>query len=257
MIDLSFNNDTATIMLNRPQNGNALNLEMVEKFIDATVKIENNKDIRFVVIGAAGRYFCTGADLHWMDNAVNLKANENLDECIKLATFYQAIFNSGKVYIVRIDGPCFGGGVGLAAVCDFVFASERAGFSFSETRLGLLPAIIAPYIINRIGKIKAKMYMLTGDTISPELALHMGLIDFLVRSDSLENEILQLTDKLRLGSPGSQKQIKSLFNALKEIYNYEHIKIKTASLTANSRVSGEGREGIKAFLEKRKPSWRA
>jgi methylglutaconyl-CoA hydratase len=248
--------DTATVLLNRPEKGNALTFDMIGKLTEKLQEIEKQDEIRFVFFRANGRHFCTGADLEWMADAVNLTGNDNLNECIRLAELYETIYSSNKIYVAKVDGTCIGGGVGLVAACDFIYATENAFFLFSEVKLGLVPAIIAPYIIFRTGTSKAKYFMLTGKRISAGSAIQIGLVDFLVDSANIDGSIEKLIEMLRYGEKNAQKMIKTYIHEFEAGFEISEQKIKTATITARFRVSKEGVEGIQAFLEKRQPGWR-
>jgi methylglutaconyl-CoA hydratase len=248
--------DTCIVCLNRPDKGNALTLEMIRLLLAILKEIEREEVYRFVVLKAVGINFCTGADLNWMSAAINLSENENLNECIELAALFATIYTSDKIYIAQVNGPCYGGGVGLTAACDFVFATREALFSFSEVKLGLVPAIITPYIIYRTGAQKTKISMLTGESVTAEMALRSGLIDFLSTAENIEHHVSDAMSMLRLGGRNAQHILKKLVNEFESIIDSGELKLKTAEITAKVRVGNEASEGIRAFLEKRAPNWR-
>lgn len=247
--------NTAFLWLNRPQVGNALNLEMIREITNHVKEIELDKQIRFVIFKAKGQSFCTGADLVWMASSTKLSAEENFNESMELAELFEAIFFSSKIYFAVVKGACYGGGIGLASACDFVLAHESAIFSFSEVKLGLIPATIAPFIVNRIGFIRAKTFMLTGNKISADDALKLRLVDEVFKTDNEETILTNYLGILREGGPVAQQGIKKLINSWSLSDYREGPKKQTAEIIARARISDEGKEGIKAFLEKRKPDW--
>jgi methylglutaconyl-CoA hydratase len=253
----SINDDMAVICLNRPEKGNALNLDMIRKLNEILLECEQDARLRFIMMEAKGPNFCAGADLIWMLNAAKLSDEENRQECIELAALFENINKSSKIFIAKITGGCYGGGVGLVAVCDFAFATDKSEFSFGEVRLGLVPAIIAPYIIYRIGFQWAKMLMLTGDKITSGQAHALKLIDYVSAESEIENRVQKHLALLRRGGPNAQMSIKKLLHGSILNDQLPEINSLTAEITATMRVSEEGQEGILAFLEKRNPKWQS
>jgi methylglutaconyl-CoA hydratase len=253
-IEVEISGDLVFLKLNRPDKGNALHSEMITEIITAFEFFETKDELRFVVISGNGKSFCSGADLHWMANAINLSEEENYDEALQLANLFSVIYFSSKITISTVHGACFGGGVGIAAATDFVISSSDAFFSFTEVRLGITPATISPYIINRIGSHIAKKVMLTGERIFAETAFAIGLVDQLSVVSDFYEPISILLDNLRKGGPNAQGEIKKLVHFQNQFINDE-IKFHTAWLIAHLRNTDEAREGINAFLEKRLPKW--
>ena len=248
--------DQSVIWLNRPEKGNAFNLEMIRELTRKIKSIENKPEVRFVLLKAKGKHFCLGADLEWMSRAVTLTEKENMNETIELASLIEAIYRSSKIFIAFVHGACYGGGIGLAAACDFVWTITDVRFAFGEVKLGLVPAIIAPVVFQRMGTVKSLHYMLNGEPFIAEVALKLGLIDNLTTPEKSEDDLNNHLESLRNGSRIAQQQIKKLIRTIvPDLYSPE-IKVFTAILLANSRISEEGVEGIRAFLEKRIPSWR-
>jgi methylglutaconyl-CoA hydratase len=254
-IETEISGDTATIWLNRPSKGNAMNMDLIREFTDQLRDWENRKSLRFILIRGRGKHFCAGADLNWMSASAGLTKEENLRESQELAALFESVYHSGKICIAVVEGACYGGGIGLASVCDFVFAGSGAIFSFGEIRLGLVPATIAPFVAGRTGTSRAKRLMLTGRVINAEEAMEAGLVDQLIPDKEAENEIAALLKVLRAGSPKAQEKIKSLLNSLTNEAYSDEIRDRTSQMIAESRISDEGREGIRAFLEKRTPNW--
>ena len=248
--------DLSVIWLNRPEKGNAFNLEMIRELTHKIKSLEEEPDIRFALLKAKGKHFCLGADLKWMGRAVTLTDRENQDECLTLASLLETIYCSSKIMIAYIQGACYGGGVGLAAACDFTFALPDVRFAFGEVKLGLVPATIAPVAVQRMGAVKAMQLMLAGVPFSADEAMKLGLIDHLLTRDKAEVGLNDFLKSLRMGNRNAQQHIKELIRKIQPDIYSKNIKEFTARLLAESRVSEEGVEGIMAFLEKRTPNWR-
>lgn len=247
--------ERCNIWLNRTEIGNALDIDLIRELNRLVKKIEADDQIQFVVIGGNGEHFCSGADLQWMKNGGELGFEDNLRESLELAELYHQIFYSRKIYLARITGACFGGGIGLAAVCDFVLASDNSTFAFSEVKLGLVPATIAPYVVHRTGGHKAKQVMLTGDTLSATGMKELGIVDFIAGTEDIDKELERLISNLKLGGKRARQSIKQLISDLENITDWRDVNNYTAELLARARSSAEGKEGILAFLEKRDPNW--
>lgn len=244
------------LILNRSEKSNALNLQFIREITECLGDIEKDETIRIVVLRGEGKNFCAGADLEWMSKAAQLNYDANYSESLELADLFSEIFNSNKLFIALVQGACYGGGVGLAAVCDFIIAEHSAVFSLSEVRLGLVAATISPYIIYRIGVQRAKSLILTGEPKSATQMEQYGFVDTIVGEKEAENELASLIHLLLQGGNQAQQKIKSLFNRGFHHENKTSLREKTAEIIAESRVSPEGMEGIRAFLEKRKPEWK-
>lgn len=255
-LEIKHQNDTCEVWLNRPEKGNALDIDMIRE-VYGFFSVAEALNARFIVIRSKGKHFSVGADLNWMSKAVNLPHDENLAECIELANMFDSIRKTRKITIAIVEGSCYGGGIGLAASCDFIIASEASIFSFGESRLGLVPAVIAPYIINRIGKHRALRLMLTGKEFHSEEAFQYELIDFIAGTSADKNaELNNLLHQLREGNVSSQQKIKDMMLHLFFENNAPALRVKLAGILAESRISEEGMEGIFAFLEKRDPHWK-
>jgi methylglutaconyl-CoA hydratase len=254
-ISISVEKDTASILLNRPKKGNAINSSMISELSDVIYSVNNNQSIRFIIISSVGEVFCAGADLNWMAQASSLDSGQNSLECLQFAELFYKIFISNKIVLSLVKGACIGGGLGLAVACDICLATKNSFFSFSEVSLGLVPAIISPYVIRRIGNQTAKRFMLAGEKINSEQALKVGLIDELTENHNIDKVVDNLISKLRKGGRVAQQKIKSLTNSSAADNINEKTMKSTAEIIANVRVSVEGVEGIRAFIEKRDPNW--
>lgn len=243
------------IWLNRPEKGNALNIVLIRELNKVVQETNEDEHIQFVIIGGKGENFCSGADLHWMKQSGELDYEDNLKESLELAELYHQVYYSDKIFIARITGACYGGGIGLAAVCDFVVSSDDSKFAFSEVKLGLVPATIAPYVIHRVGGHKARQLMLTGEAISASQMNELGIVDVVTNSLEIDEELEKLIKVLGTGGKRARQSIKRLISDLENITDWRDVKHYTAEILARARSSSEGKEGILAFLEKRNPNW--
>jgi len=253
-IKCEINRGIATVTLDRPEVHNAFNSELINELYECFTLLSEDKDIRVVVLTAKGKSFCAGADLNWMKSVVNYSYEQNLEESKKLAALMYLIFTFPIPVIGRINGSAIGGGVGLVSVCDILIAEENAKFGLSEVRLGLVPAVISPYVISRIGLAKARELFITGERIPSEEAQRIGLINYVVSKELLDTLVQDKATSILQSGPEAVKMakqmiLKPLLAQLKELNEYN------ASLIANLRLSAEGQEGMNAFLEKRKPCW--
>jgi methylglutaconyl-CoA hydratase len=245
----------ATLTLNRPNKHNALNTELIDALVEYFEEFYEKPNARVVIITGAGKSFCSGADLNEMLSMSKVSEDENRQDAIRLASLMNTLYSLPVPTIARINGPAFGGGLGILACCDFAIATDNAYFAFTELRLGLLPAIIAPYIINAIGMRAAKQYFLCASRISAKQAYYAGLITHLVDQDSLDTAVMECINSLVLSGPEAINECKRFIDHLVPIDadTIQH----TADLIARLRVSPEGQEGISAFVEKRRPRWQA
>jgi len=248
---------TATVTLNRPDVHNAFNEQVIAELIDVFTALSTNPDVRAVVLRSAGESFCAGADLNWMKKMVSYTYEENLADASELARLLRTIRTCTKPTITRVHGSAFGGGVGLVAACDIAVAVESAKFSFSEVKLGLVPGVISPVVLEKIGTAQASRYFMTAETFDASTAQQMNLIhETMADAAALDTAVDKLVDKLVKNGPQATQAAKQLIIDVqqpawlsREAVAVDHI--------AKRRVSDEGQEGIQAFLEKRKPNWLA
>lgn len=245
----------ATLTMNRPQLRNAFDEDLINRICDEMGRLSTDESIRIIVLTGSGDVFCAGADLNMMQRVSNYSASENRDDARRLGHMLSAINNSKKPTIARVNGPAMGGGVGLIAACDIAIGVENAFFAFSEVRVGLIPAMISPFILQAISPRRARRYFLTGERFDAECAFQIELLHRVVASDRLDEAIDELCDTLLTCAPNAITESKKLIDAVKDRPIDEKIIDETAKRIAGVRSSSEGREGISAFLEKRKPSW--
>jgi len=246
-----------TLQMNRPEVHNAFDSQMINELTAALQAADEENGIRLVVISAAGTSFSAGADMHWMRSLVDASQEDNERDALQLATLMRTLNYLSKPTIAHINGPAFGGGVGLIAACDITIAVEDAQFGLTETRLGLAPAVISPYVIRCIGERNARRYFLTGERFNSQQALAMGLIQQCVTADQLDATVEAVTSDLLKGGPLAVATCKQLIYAVAghDEETQQSMDEFTSKVIAGMRIMDEGQEGLAAFLEKRKPDW--
>ena len=243
------------ISLNNPKSRNAINSIMLDELLDCLDNLSRKKEIRILIITGEGQAFSAGADLEWMKDSINLTLEENKNDAMKFSKMLRKIDEFYCTTIAIINGHAFGGGLGLLSVCDFKIADSKSKFCFSEVKLGIIPAMIGPYILRNLGYANTKKLFLTGEIFDADQAITLNLIDKSVSTQNIINERNILIDKLLLGGPKAQTAIK---NYLQNIYSKsisDDVIKYAAENIADLRVSEEGQKGIKAFLDKSKPDW--
>lgn len=245
------------LTLRRSESRNALSPELAQTLIDSIAALSNDESVRVIVLGAEGPAFCAGADLTRMAEATRLSKDENEREIAQLAYLFQVIYECSIPTIARVQGPAYGGGIGIVAACDLSIAVESAKFCFSEVRLGLLPAIISPYVVRRMAPAAVQRYFLTAEVFTADEAANQGLLTAVAPSEeAMDDQIDAWTAALKLGAPGALAAAKGLPDLAAAPLD-DRLRIAMTRLLAERRVGVEGIEGVKAFLEKRPPGWRA
>ncbi len=246
-----------TLTLNRPEVRNAFDDTQIALLTGIVLKAERNQAVRVIVLTGSGDTFCAGGDIGWMKKTSGLDKGQNYEDALRLAELMSVLNAIGKPTIARVNGPAFGGGVGLIACCDIAIASEAAAFALSEVRLGLVPAVISPYVIAALGVRQSRRYMLTGERFDAARAAHLGLIHEAVSADALDDHVAHIVAMLLKGGPMALRESKELIALVSHTdrSSNQTISRRTAEIIAQIRVSPEGQEGLGAFLEKRKPSW--
>jgi methylglutaconyl-CoA hydratase len=211
--------------------------------------------VRAIVLAARGTAFCAGADLNWMKKMAGYSRAENLADAAGLAGMLRAIHCCAKPVVARVQGDCYAGGMGLAAVCDIVVAAEGAHFCLSEVKLGLIPATISPYVIRAMGAQAARRYFLTAERFSASQARQMGLAHEVVAPDALDQAVQGILTSLLAASPHAVTEAKRLVRDVAGKPLTEALVDETVTRIADIRASEQGREGVRSFLEKRRPSW--
>jgi methylglutaconyl-CoA hydratase len=245
----------ATLVLNRPEVHNALDPEMMEGLASALAGLEANERVRAVVLVGSGGSFCAGADIAHMKESARHSRKRNHELALQSAHMFHALYTLGKPTIACVRGAVRGGGCGLVAACDIAIASRLSTFRFSEAKLGIIPAMISPYVVEAIGSRMARRYMLTGEEIDSAEAYRTGLIHAIVEDDVLNNAVGVMLAHLYSSAPGAMRAIKALIPLVAHEPVGEEIAEETARRIADIRVTPEAQEGLAAFLGKRKPAW--
>ncbi len=248
-------NGRATLTLNRPDVHNAFDENLILLLTRQLEALDGDETVRVVVLAAAGKSFSAGADLNWMKRAADCSAAENLADAEALARLMTLLNGLSKPTVAAVQGAAYGGGVGLIACSDIVFASENARFSISEVKLGLIPAVISPYVLAAIGERQARRYMLSGEQFDAREARRIGLVHEVVATDGLDRAVDDFLTLLLENGPAAMREAKDLIAAVAHRPLDNDLIADTAARIARVRASDEGREGVQAFLEKRKPDW--
>ena len=246
----------ARVTLNRPEVRNAFDDGLIGSLTKAFDELNRDKAVKVVVLAGNGPSFCAGADLNWMKRMAGYSYDENLRDAGALADMLATLDGFDKPTIARVHGPAFAGGTGLVAACDIAVGTPEAKFCFSEAKLGLSPATISPYVMRAIGARAASRYFLTAEVFDAAEALRIGMLSALVPAAELDATIDGLTRHLLDGGAEALARIKDLIRQVAGRPIDNELKSDTARRIAEIRVSTEGKEGIAAFLEKRKPSWK-
>lgn len=258
MADIISKNDgrgVATLTLNRPQKHNAFDDELLAALLTELRACRDDDTVRVIVLAAAGKSFCAGADLGWMKRMAGYSAEQNYRDARTMAWFYQELATLAKPTIAAVQGATLGGGVGVVAACDIAVAAEEAVFGCTEVKIGLIPAVISPYIRQAIGHRQALRYSLTGERFSAREALDLGLVHKVVPGRALPQAVDGFCEELLENGPAAMGAVKSLLYGPDEDQMQQEGQF-TSGCIAEVRVSAEGQEGLAAFLEKRKPAWR-
>ena len=255
MLEIRREDGVARVTLNRPELRNAFDDALIAKLSSAFAELGTDGSVRVVVLAGNGPAFCAGADLNWMKRMAGYSYDENLADAKALADMLAALDRLPKPTIARVHGPVFAGGTGLVAACDIAVGTPEAKFCLSEAKLGLSPATISPYVIRAMGERLARRYFLTAEVFDAQEAHRIGMLSLLVPSAELDAAVGELVKHLLAGGPESHAKIKALIRDVAGRRPDDALAAETAKRIAEIRGSAEGREGIAAFLEKRKASW--
>ena len=253
-IEVELKGPVARVWLNRPDVRNAFDGLMVTELRKALFDMGTVDSIRVIVLAGRGPSFCAGADLEWMRAMAHFSREDNLREAQALADLFFTVYQSHKPVVARVHGAALGGGSGLVAACDIPVAGLGTEFGFTEVRLGIVPAMISPYVIAKIGESAARELFLTGERFEAVKAVEIGLIRAAVPEDDLDATVDARVDALLRSGPRAIAEAKAL---IREVAwrRVEDMQRYTVERIAEIRTSSEGQEGMRAFLEKRKPSW--
>jgi len=254
-LELSIEGAVARIWLNRPELRNAFDDVVIRELGDAFAQAVAAPKVRAIVLGANGPAFCAGANLNWMRRAADFTHEENLADAGDLADMLRAIHESPKPVIARVQGDVYAGGMGLVAACDIAVSADTAWYCLSEVKIGLIPATISPYVLRAMGTRAAQRYFLTAERFTATEAHRIGFVHEVVTADALDAKVAEIVKALTSASPAAVRACKTLIADVAGQEIDDALIAKTVQGIADIRASEEGREGVRSFLEKRKPSW--
>lgn len=250
------NRGVATITLNRPHKHNAFDDVLIKELTELFKQAGTDNQVRVLVLAANGKSFCAGADANWMKRMAGYSFEENVADARALATMLHTLNTLPKPTVAKVQGSAFGGAVGLIACCDMAIGSKMSKFCLSEVKLGLIPATIAPYVIDAMGKRTTRRYFTTAEVFSARRARRLGLLSEAVTEEELDSTVDELIEQLLKNSPDALSAAKKLiFDIADHNGDDEELMEKTSLRIATIRVSEQGQEGLSAFLEKRRPNW--
>lgn len=244
----------AHVRLDRPDVRNALNDELIEELRSTFERLTADSNVRAIVLSGEGKSFCGGADIEMMRSSLDLTHEQNVAGARALSVMYRTIDACPKPVIGKIHGAALGGGAGLAAVCDVAVAASDAVFGFTEVKLGIIPAVISPFVLAKIGASHARALFLTGERFEAKRALAIGLVHEMVVGDTLDVAIERIVNEILSAGPSAIAAAKNIIARVRGAA-YDQTLESTAEATAAQRVSAEGQEGLRAFIERRKPDW--
>ncbi len=257
MLNTELTDGCLTLTMDRAEVHNAFNAELIGRLTDALAQADGDSAVRAVILAANGASFSAGADLNWMREMAGYGEAENLADAGRLATLMRTLAFLRKPTIARVQGSAFGGGVGLVACCDIAIGVPAARFALTEVRLGLVPAVISPYVVAAIGARQARRYFQTAEAFDARRACQLGLLHEVVEPEQLDAAIASELKLLKAGGPIALAEAKALVAGVegRTLPAQQSLDTETAALIARLRVSAEGQEGLGAFLSKRKPNW--
>jgi methylglutaconyl-CoA hydratase len=243
------------ITLNRPEKRNALSRELVTELKDAFAKAEKDDIVKVIVLKANGESFCAGADLAYLQELQKFSFEENIADSNHLKELFLQIYQLKKVVIAQVQGHALAGGCGLAAICDFVFAVPEAKFGYTEVKIGFIPAMVLVFLIRKIGEQKAKQLLLSGELIQNEEALRMGLANYIVCKEQLENSVFDFAQRLIKSNSGQSMMLtKQMIGEVQSMSLTDALDY-AAKMNAQARATDDCKNGIAAFLEKKEMKW--
>jgi methylglutaconyl-CoA hydratase len=242
------------LRLTRPDERNAISAQMCDELMLATSVLADDPGCRVVVLEGEGKSFCAGADIAEMKASGGKSFEQNLRDAERLSDTFRALDTLPRPVIARVHGHCLGGGVGLVACCDVAVASDDTAFAFSETRLGIVPAVISPYALHRIGVSHARRYFLSGERFSPAEARRIGLISEHCAADDLDDAVVRVAEEMLAAGPEAIARIKGMIHRFSAI-SFEEYRQFTPSQIAQARMGEEGQAGLSAFRDRVPPPW--
>jgi methylglutaconyl-CoA hydratase len=254
-LQIELTGPVATIWMNRPDLHNAFDEILIAELTAACIALDEDKDIRVVILAGRGKSFSAGADLNWMKRAANNGIDDNLNDARALANMLRTLAEMKKPTIARVQGAALGGGMGLASACDIAIASTKAVFATSEVKFGIIPSAISPYVLRAIGARQASRYFQSAERIASDRAREIGLVHETVEPEALDAKVQEIVSALLQGGPLAQTAAKDLIRAVDGQMINQTLVEDTAHRIAHLRTTPEAREGIAAFLDKRQPNW--
>ncbi|HLD67940.1 MAG TPA: gamma-carboxygeranoyl-CoA hydratase [Pseudomonas sp.] len=245
----------ATLWLDRSEKNNAFNAQMIRELILALDAVQADRSLRFLLLRGRGKHFSAGADLAWMQHSATLDYSANLADSRELAELMHNLYQLKLPTLAVVQGAAFGGALGLISCCDMAIGATDAQFCLSEVRIGLAPAVISPFVVQAIGERAARRYALSADRFDGKRARQLGLLAECYAPDQLEQAVADWVDKLLLNSPQAMQASKTLLLEVGSGVLSPALRRYTENAIARIRVSPEGQEGLRAFLEKRQPGW--
>jgi methylglutaconyl-CoA hydratase len=255
MLKLDIHKNVAFVLLNRPDVHNAFNDELVKQVTDTFSELSRRDEVRAIVLAGNGKSFCAGADLNWMKRMVQYSYEENLADARAIGRMFFAIATCPKPVIARVHGAALGGGAGLVAACDIGIAVESVQFGFTEVKLGIIPAIISPFVIAKIGPGRAREFFITGERFLAPIAMNIGLIQHVVSHElALDALVDSKISQIMTSAPGAVAAAKEMVFGM-AAHTLENSLVYAAEMIARARAGQEGQAGMRAFLERQKPPW--
>jgi len=254
LIEIEREGAIARLWMNRPEQHNALSIELGEELSHALHDLAHDASVRVVVLGGRGPSFCAGADLVAMKASASATFEQNHADAERLGKMFAGFADFPKPLVGRIHGGVLGGGVGMTCACDIAVATDDAKFGLTESRLGIIPGIISPYVIRRLGDRHAREFMLTGERFGADVAVRIGLVDYVVPVHDLDTRVAERVGELLKAGPDAQRRIKSLLTLYADS-GWEEYRAALPRALAEIRSGDEAREGLAAFFDKRKPRW--
>src|SRR5437870_4901293 len=255
MLKIDIHKHVAFVILDRPDVHNSFNDELVKRLTEAFTELGQDADVRLIVLAGNGKSFCSGADLNWMKRMVQYTHEENVADARAVGQMYLAIAKCPKPVIARVHGAALGGGAGLVAACDIGIATESVQFGFTEVKLGIIPAIIAPFVIARVGPGRAREFFITGERFLAPVALNIGLVQHVAAHElALDGLIDSKISQILTSAPGAIAAAKELIFGVAARTLESSLEF-AADAIARARTGEEGQAGMQAFLERQKPPW--
>ncbi len=255
MLKITEEKNIALVSLNRPEIRNAFDPKLIQEITDTFRKLAARQDLRAIVLSGEGKVFCAGADLNWMKSMVDLTLQQNEQDAHKLFEMFESIWNCPMPIIGVVHGAAFGGALGLISVCDYVIAEEKTQMCFSEVRIGIVPAVISGFIFQKVTPAQVSHLMISGKVFAPKDVLASGLVQEVVAEAHLAETLAKTVRLFQDAGPEAVRETKRLLRKLPNL-SWSETKKETSQSIAQRRVSAEGQEGLKSFLEKRDPNWK-